>query len=132
MAVVDASVLVNAFVDGGDDGREARAALRRHDTFSAPDLLDAETLSGLRNNWQRARITDDMFERAVADLRAMPIRRLPMTELLGRAFELRHTVSSYDAMYVALAEGLDEPLITADMKLASATGPRCSFEVLGR
>lgn len=132
MAVIDASVLVNALADGGGDGREARTALRSHDTLSAPDLLDVETMSGLRKRWGRGRLTVEAFEAAVSDLRLLPITRLPSIDLLPRAFELRDTVSPYDAMYVALAEGLGQPLVTADQKLASAPGPRCSFDVLGQ
>jgi len=131
MAVIDASVLVNALVDGGENGREARTALRSHDTLTAPDLLDVETMSGLRREWNKGRLTVEAFETAVSDLRLMPITRLPSIDLLPRAFELRETVSAYDSMYVALAEGLGQPLVTADQKLASAPGPRCSFDVLG-
>jgi predicted nucleic acid-binding protein len=132
MAVIDSSVLVNALADGGDDGKEARNALRSHETLVAPDLLDVETVSGLRRQWKQGRLTDDAFKSAVNDLQMMPIDRLPSIGLLSRAYELRHTVSSYDAMYVALAEALNRPLVTADQRLASANGPRCSFEVLGR
>jgi len=44
-----------------------------------------------------------------------------------RIWELRHTVTSYDAWYVALAEALQVPLATLDTKLATASGPRCTF-----
>ncbi len=35
--------------------------------------------------------------------------------------------TTYDAVYVALAEQLDVPLATLDQRLAAATGPRCTF-----
>lgn len=38
---------------------------------------------------------------------------------------LRDNVSAYDATYVALAEALDCPLLTADARLANAPGVRC-------
>jgi len=54
--------------------------------------------------------------------------------LLARCWELRQNVSVYDAAYVAayvaLAELLDVVLLTADARLATASGPRCQFEVL--
>jgi predicted nucleic acid-binding protein len=39
-------------------------------------------------------------------------------------------VTFYDAAYVALAEVLDVPLLTADERLARAAGPRCTIEVV--
>lgn len=46
-----------------------------------------------------------------------------------RIWDLRHTVTPYDAWYVALAEFLDAPLATLDRSLANAPGPTCRFEV---
>jgi predicted nucleic acid-binding protein len=54
----------------------------------------------------------------------MPCRRWP------RAWELRTNLSADDALYVALAEQLDAPLLTADARLAKAPGLRCPVEVL--
>ncbi len=44
-----------------------------------------------------------------------------------RVWQLRHSVSIYDAWYVALAEALDAPLATLDLRLTRANGPRCEF-----
>ena len=49
---------------------------------------------------------------------------------MDRAWELRSNATVYDAVYVALAELLDAPLVTADSKLANAPGIRCRIEVL--
>jgi len=49
---------------------------------------------------------------------------------MERCWELRDNVTVYDAAYVALAELLDAPLVTADGKLAKAPGIRCDVEVL--
>jgi predicted nucleic acid-binding protein len=51
----------------------------------------------------------------------------PFEPFAERVWELRDTVSAYDAWYVAVAEALDEPFATLDAKLARAPGPRCSF-----
>jgi predicted nucleic acid-binding protein len=50
--------------------------------------------------------------------------------LLERAWELRDTVRSWDALYVALAEALDATLLTLDERLARADGPRCTIDVV--
>jgi len=57
------------------------------------------------------------------------MRRYEHTLLLDRAWELRHSVSTYDAMYIALAELLDLPLVTCDAALAQAHGIRATVEV---
>jgi predicted nucleic acid-binding protein len=50
--------------------------------------------------------------------------------LISRCWELRDNLTVYDAAYVALAEAFDVPLLTADIRLANSTGPRCQIEVL--
>jgi len=57
-------------------------------------------------------------------------RRQPTRTLWPRAWELRTNLSAYDALYVALAEQLQAPLLTADARLARAPGLRCSIEVV--
>ena len=44
------------------------------------------------------------------------------------SWELRHNVGAYDALYVALAEALDAPLLTADGRLAAAHGHRADVQ----
>ena len=56
--------------------------------------------------------------------------RTPHRLLVPRVWELRDNLSAYDAAYVALAEALDAPLLTADARLTRATGPRCRFELV--
>ncbi len=63
-------------------------------------------------------------------LREIALTKLQTKSLLGRACELRHNVGAYDAMYVALAEILQCPLITTDVRLANAAGVRCEIELL--
>ena len=56
----------------------------------------------------------------VEDLCGLPIVRYDHGPLMHRVLELRHNFSAYDASYVALAEALGVPLLTADARLASA------------
>ncbi len=130
MIVVDASVLANAICDDAADGRRARAELRSAGDLAAPDLVDVETVAVLRKRWLAGTITDERFKTATGDLARIDIDRYPTVPLMRRAYELRSNATAYDASYVALAEALNCDLLTADERLASATGPRCAIQML--
>ena len=130
MIVVDASVLANALADDQDAGASARRQLRAAGEIAAPDLVDVETVSVLRKRWLRRTLTEERFSIAIAHLQKLDFERVPTLRLVQRAFELRANVSAYDACYVALAEHLGCELVTADGRLAGATGPRCTIRVL--
>lgn len=129
MIVVDASVIVTALADDGDDGDRVRDRLR-DERLTAPHLIDLEVTSA----WRRLAATGDLGERrvqlALDDLRSLRMERVPHRPLLARCWELRDTLTVYDAAYVALAEALDVTLLTADGRLAAAPGPSCDIEVL--
>lgn len=59
-----------------------------------------------------------------------PITVFPTSPLLRRGWELRPNLTAYDACYLALAEAVNRPLLTADRRLANAPGIRCTIEVL--
>ena len=107
MIVVDASVLANVVGDDDSAGRSARARLDAAGEASAPDLIDVETVSVLRRRWLAGDLSDRRFRDAVADLGALPL-----------------------TCYVALAETLRCPLLTADARLASAPTITCTIDVL--
>ncbi len=130
MIVVDASILANALSDDEDDGIAARSELRAAGDLAAPDLVDVETVAVLRKRWLARSISDERFDAAVTDLQRWDFERVPALRLVRRAYELRANVTAYDAMYVALAEALGCELLTADQRLAGATGPRCSIRAL--
>ncbi len=127
--VVDASVVAPAVADGGPDGDVCRAALRGH-LLVAPDLLRIEVLSVLRRHVAAGSLTRRQAEHAVDDLMALPITVYPTAPLLRRCWMLRSNIAPYDGCYVALAEVLGAPLLTADRRLAKATGSRCTMVVV--
>lgn len=130
MIVVDASVLANALGDDHSDGRVVRNELRAAVDLTAPDLVDVETVAVLRKRWIAQTISDQRFDAAVSDLERLDLERVPTLRLMRRAYELRANVTAHDATYVALAEALNCELVTADQRLAGATGPRCTIRVL--
>jgi predicted nucleic acid-binding protein len=128
LAVIDASVL--AVFYASDDPRHALVAARLKvgDALFAPAHLDAEIVSALRGMARSNRGLDQAVPMALAHLAGFPIRRMPLPPLLERMWELRHNITAYDAAYVALAERLDAVLITCDARLATASGPDCTFD----
>ncbi|MCP2238704.1 type II toxin-antitoxin system VapC family toxin [Prauserella halophila] len=55
--------------------------------------------------------------------------RSPHRGLIPRVWELRHSITPYDAAYVALAEQLDIPLLTTDARLAGSNGHSAEIEL---
>lgn len=124
MIVVDASVLASALGDDAEDGRRARKRILS-ERLSAPELIDLEVLSVWRRAVRAGRMTARRSSQAVSDLRRLRIARAPHRPLLPRVWELGSNLTPYDAAYVALAEALPAPLLTADRRLAQAPGLRC-------
>ncbi len=130
MIVVDASVLAPALVDDARDGDRLRERLRG-ERLVAPGLIDLEVVSMLKRAAQRGGLDERRANQALADLAALPLRRAPHLPLLARIWELRASLSVYDAAYVALAEALGAPLLTADKRIARAHGVRCELDLIG-
>jgi len=127
IVVVDASVVVAALIDHGADGRWAETWLTEQ--LVAPSLLPVEVANILRKAVQSGAISEDTGALAHADLLALPIEYFPYEVVGPRVWDLRETVTAYDAWYVAVAELLAVPLATLDRKLTHAPGPRCKFRV---
>ncbi len=101
------------------------------ETVKTLHLLDSEVTNGLRR-LARSEIDEHVAAGALDVWRAAAVERFPVLPLLGRVWELRHNLSAYDAGHVALAESLGCPLVTADGRLARASGIRCPVKVVAR
>jgi predicted nucleic acid-binding protein len=126
LIVLDASAAVFALANDGD----ARRAVEL-DTVVVPHLADSEVADALRSQVLRGRIHPADAELALARWGRLGLRRFPAVGLLERIWELRESLTAYDATYVALAEALSCRLVTADARLARAPGPTCSITVVG-
>lgn len=127
--VADASALVVALVDDTTLGDRARDRLHGED-LAAPELVYLEVTSVLRRLVSRELVAPRRAALALDDLLDLPVHSARHPDLLRRVWELRANLGAYDAAYVALAELLDAPLFTADLRLSRAAGTRCTFEVL--
>jgi predicted nucleic acid-binding protein len=128
--VVDASVLASALGDDGPDGDRARGRLAG-ERLAAPELIDLEVASVWRRAARAGRLGERRARQALADLAALPLARAPHQPLMSRIWELRDNHTPYDAAYVALAEALEAPLLTADRRLARAPGTATEIQLLG-
>lgn len=124
--VVDASVLVAATIDSARDGTWAEEILAAGDLV-APHLVLVEAANVLRR-LERAK-TATRFEATAAlhDLLRLDLDLVPFEPFTERVWELRGSVTSYDAWYVAVAETLRLPLATLDRRLSRASGTSCRF-----
>jgi predicted nucleic acid-binding protein len=116
MIVIDASAMVEALV-GRDAGDELFDALQTD--VHAPHLLDVEVLSVLRGLGLSGKLKSRAAEQARTDYFAFTIVRYELHGLADRIWELRHSYTTYDACYLALAEAMGAPLYTCDHKLAN-------------
>lgn len=129
MLVVDASCLYETLV-GGERAEPIRARLGSDEDQAAPHLVDAEVLSLIRRDRLRGALDPTAADQAVEDLTDWPGLRYAHAPLLPRAWELRHALRAWDALYVALAEALEGTLLTLDTRLGRARGPECAIEVV--
>jgi predicted nucleic acid-binding protein len=125
--VIDASLVVSALVDSGSTGTWAESLLAAG-PLSAPHLMPVEAANILRRAAMAGNISADAASMAHADLLDLRVELFPYAPLAARVWELRGSVTSYDAWYIALAESLGSRVATLDLRLARAPGPRCGFE----
>ena len=118
--VVDASTLVAAVASTDALGDRARTMLRGH-RRAAPHLIDAEVGNALRSMVLRGDLTDNVGASARLMAERLVHRRHSIHgAIAARAWQLRHNLGFYDALYIALAESLHCRLITADNRIARA------------
>jgi len=113
--VVDASVLFEVALAGGQLG-----PLTGHDLV-APPLALSEVTSTISEMAWRGELPRDRVPAALAYLRATPLTISRPDDLSERAWNVASSLGwakTYDAEYVALAQLLDAPLLTLDVRLA--------------
>ena len=130
MIVVDASAMLEFLLQTPLGTRVETRLFRDAEEFHSPHLLDVEVTQGLRRLVRSGEVTPARAAEAIADLVDLDLHRHSHLDLLTRAWRLRQNVTAYDAMYLALAEALDAPVITCDVPLAKAPGHRVRIEAV--
>ena len=124
MPVVDASIVVDWVAPGIDgDGPAGRLLSRLVSDglpILGPRLLLEETTNALVTGIRRGRWSGAEADMAFQLLRQLPVRVVDVPADLDRAYELSRRYDEHpvdDLLYVAVAERLDEQLMTADENL---------------
>lgn len=129
MIVVDASALIETLLVTKTGSAVERRLLSPEESLHAPHLIDVEVTQVLRRYSALGNLSHERALQALDDLASFPIHRYPHDVFLPRIWELRHNVTAYDAVYLALAELLAAPLVTCDAKLAASPGHDVLVEV---
>ena len=122
MIVLDASAAIEWLFQSPAGRKIDRRMFVPSESLHAPHLIDVEVAQVLRRYVRDKTITAQRGQEALQDLRDLPLSRYPHEFLIPRVWELRATLTAYDAVYVALAELLGAPLLTCDGKIASSPG----------
>jgi predicted nucleic acid-binding protein len=128
--VVDASALIEVLLRTSEVALVEDRLFAAGETLYAPHLIDIETAQVLRRYAAGGEIDGARGLAALNDLADFPLRRYPHDFLLPRVWDLRHNLTAYDAIYVALAEALDATLLTRDRRLAAASGHHARVELV--
>jgi predicted nucleic acid-binding protein len=130
MIVVDASALLEALLRTPAAQMVEKRLFEARQTLHAPHLLDIEVAQVIRRYAAKGEIDSERGRAALADLADFPLRRYPHDFLLPRVWDLRNNLTACDAVYVALAEALDAPLLTRDQRVAAAAGHHARVELV--
>lgn len=119
--VVDASVVVKLFVDEPGSVEAERLVTSGHD-LAAPELLLLEVANALHRKVRDATVVVDDLLPAVDRLQRSLLELHPVAACTRRAVELASMIDHpvYDCLYLALAEQLSVPLVTADRRFLDA------------
>lgn len=97
------------------------------ESLHAPELARAEATNMLRRLERSKQISPAEANAARDDLMELNLETFGFDPFADRIWDLRHSITSYDAWYVALAEALQLPLATLDLELAKSTAAQCQF-----
>jgi predicted nucleic acid-binding protein len=128
--VPDASVIVTILLANPDSVRIRGRLFRSGGPFHVPHLIDLEVIQTLRRLCRAADMTLSRASQALDDFQAFPFIRYPHRLLAGRIWQLRHNLTAYDAVYLALAEALQATLYTCDSGLAEIARRTVSVELM--
>ena len=129
MTVIDCSAMIELLAAKTQTGDAIARRVTAAQTLCAPYVLDGEVISALLGLMRGQKISKQQADAALSNYRAFPIERQDVLPLWPRLKSLHANLPVYDAQYVALAEALRVPLITADARIKRSGIARCEVEV---
>lgn len=120
MIVIDASAVLDLVFNRHSAAIVRERLLAPREIACAPHLIDAEVVQVLRRYVRTRELDAGRADTALADYLDLPIERYPHELFLPRVWEMKANFTAYDALYVALAEALEAPLLTSDAALGRA------------
>jgi predicted nucleic acid-binding protein len=118
VTVLDTGVLIEYLLDQ-PTAPSVEALFDEEGELTAPDIVVFEAVAVLRRLALRRDLSEPMARGALADMADVPIELFPSLALRNRAWELKANLGAADGLFVALAERLNEPLLTKDSGLAA-------------
>ena len=129
MIVIDASAVLELLLRTERGGQVEARVFEAEEALAAPHLLDVEVAQALRRLVALKQLSRPRAVQSLHDYADLRIERFPHLDLLPRIWQLRDSMSAYDAVYVALTEALEVSLLTCDGKLGRSHGHRASIEL---
>lgn len=129
MTVLDTSVVFDLLISD-DPPRGLESILAAESEAAAPDLLVFELVAALRRQVLSGALEERRAAAALDDLGDLGVELFPTLALRERAWALRENLTAGDALFVALAESLNEPLATRDRRLSAAARARSGIDVI--
>ncbi|WP_030144421.1 type II toxin-antitoxin system VapC family toxin [Glycomyces sp. NRRL B-16210] len=123
---VDASAVAAVLIEPGAVAEWAVGQMRGKRLF-ASEMLHYETANIIRREARKGTIDETAAALAFRDLLDMQVHCESFAVVADRVWELRRSVTAYDASYIAVAEWRRAPLLTTDLRLTRGNGPRCEF-----
>jgi predicted nucleic acid-binding protein len=133
--IVDATAMIAAIGDTGVIGESARAQLCMAPAWHAPAHMAVEVVRAFDRLARHGQLTAEQargYATQMVDGIGAAVVLHADRSLLPAAWSMRANLSTYDAVYVALAEQLRVPLLTADPGLARACERRIPVVALSR
>lgn len=116
MIVIDASALIDALLDPERVPQVQAAFENENSPVIAPSVIDLEVAQTFRRMVRAQEILPTRGVSALQSMALLPLERVHHVNFIQRIWELRDNATAYDAVYIALAEHLEAPIMTTDRK----------------